>query len=88
MPSSSPSHPCASASSRVDVRVDLIEARDHDGVDVQPGAADAGVFVFAGRGIGFLRAFSCKYEYHVHSKPSSRGSREPRVIALLSASGD
>ncbi|GAA3314735.1 hypothetical protein GCM10017710_22090 [Arthrobacter ramosus] len=36
----------------------------------------------------FFRAFSRKYEYHVHSKASSCGSREPRVIALLSASGD
>ncbi len=36
----------------------------------------------------FLRAFSSKHEYHLHSKARSRGSREPRVIALLSASGD
>ena len=34
------------------VGVDLVEAVDHLGVDAQHWAADAGVFVFAGCGVG------------------------------------
>jgi hypothetical protein len=54
MPSSSPSQPSASALARREIRsvFDLVETFEHDGVDVEHGAADAGMLVLAGRGVG------------------------------------
>jgi hypothetical protein len=34
-----------------EVGVDFVEAADHDGVHLEQGASDAGVFVFTGGGV-------------------------------------